>query len=762
MRKTILAFAAASASAHALWAQEEEASDPRALSEQPAQDQSAGEAAQQDDSIRRSVLDAVRSLREGSGGEAEVEPQEGDDAGFSFLDADDLPDKLPIRPLEAPFEEGLRLRRIAMSDAEENERGAAALELARFYYSYALFEEAAAVVDYLSDIDFEASFDPAVQLLREAALVASGQLRGQATSALGFLSAVGQADAVMWSGVLAAREEDWRSAAFLGRSGGIDRVFDYAEDDPMRLVLGAIFAEALVQMQAFDAADRLIRRLEPEDLSDALPGRVYPDGPVALERARGILEEARDNFQAALTSYDTASAGRGYRAHDAKLRSISLRYELEIIDAEQAARELDALSYAWRGDDLEARTLFKLADVRFDAGRPDLALRPLAWAASRFSRSRVGDEARRRMLGAMRTIFVDELGPQDPVILIDLYERFRRALGDTDDWELIDNAYVRTLEDLRLKGEAYSVARRMEARTASRFRPSVYLLAAEQHLKNDRPRLALQAIDAAEVALAVEGGAENVEDARRVLGARGAILRARGQFQQREVDDAFATLQEDGSPEALDVLAGLAWQEARWTLASQALRDRRLAQDAEEPSSRDLARERLALFLSGEAAAPPPRPRSEPWRGVVESLFGPADPPLFDVTARARSQAEVGGAATEDVAPPPTGDPEEAARSALGVSPELLAQLDPELLAAVEADERARRRLSRLQRNRAEQGADAPQPDEGDAIVNDGLLLTADELEARLADVDALIDFGERVIGRDYPLDERDMAAETR
>jgi hypothetical protein len=757
--------ALALASAGGAWAQEEE----------PDPDEDAPSEEEVREAVRESVQETIESLerqrrqREERQRQRQAAPDQ-EERAFEigqggFEASGDLPEALPTECPRGNFRAELSQRQETIAATEGEERAEAVYAMARFLYGCTLFGEAASVINYMEELSEFAEFDPKVQLLQEAALAAAGELDYEDEEALAFLSALGHPDAVMWSGVLASRAQDWETAASLGRSGGVDRALAYAW--PWRASIAAHYAEAFTEMQAYRAADRTITSFQPEDLSRSRAGQFYPDGPAALLRARGLLEEARRRFQSALTAYDQAAEGSDYNAYDSAYRAAMLRYDLGLNDSKTTADRLNALTYAWRGDDVEARALLSLADIRQDQGRLDLQLRPLAMAALRLddADARVRpfiEDAKRRLLRTMRSIYVEGEGPDDPVVLLDMYERFRRALGDTEGFEVVDSAVVEFLEDNGLNGAAYSVARRMEARTYGDYRARTYLLAAEYHLKNDRYRRALEAVDAAEIVLA----SDDEQRGRERVGARGRILRAQALHGLGREAEAYDLLREEDTAESFSIMGDLAWSEEDWQVSADGYREARLKEGLEAATDENLTRERLALFLSGAQIGIPPRPETRPWSDVITALFGPSDAPQVALGLQpSLRQGPEGG----DLELPPgggegTGTAEQGGAGQaspalegrafrLGVSPELLAELDPALLAAVEADERALRQARRL---RAE--AEGRPDEDAEAELNENELrlqrdLRARELEESLSDVDALIAYGQTLVEGNYPSD---------
>lgn len=130
----------------------------------------------------------------------------------------------------------------------------------------------------------------------------------------------------------------------------------------MRQRLLPVVAEALVEGGEIDAATALLRTRKD-------------DG--SLDLARGMLEQAKGDIDAALASYDRLAQSRDQRVHArAAVNAVNLRFAAGRIDAREAAERLDKLQYAWRGDRFEEGLRDRLVALRQQSGdwRAALAL----------------------------------------------------------------------------------------------------------------------------------------------------------------------------------------------------------------------------------------------------------------------------------------------------------------------------------------------------------------------------------------------------
>ena len=156
-----------------------------------------------------------------------------------------------------------------------------------------------------------------------------------------------------------------------------------------------------------------------------------PDAKSAEERARmayldGMRKQADGDLEGALASFDQAAAidPRRGRARAELARTLLLRRE-ERISVDQAIAALDALRFAWRGDEIELRLLQKLGRLSLQAGDYPAPLRTLK-LASGLPGLPGSDETTKQMTQAFEQLYLK--GGADrlpPVKALALYEEFK-------------------------------------------------------------------------------------------------------------------------------------------------------------------------------------------------------------------------------------------------------------------------------------------------------------------------------------------------
>lgn len=191
----------------------------------------------------------------------------------------------------------------------------------------------------------------------------------------------------------------------------------------------AAFAATLPLVLAYPPTLR--DRLLPLALETmALGGEAGAAGPVlaehkddpALRVAEGLRKRAEGDIDGALKAFDAAALGHDRRDQArARLLATDLRLAAHRIDAEQAAVQLDAGLFAWRGDDVEYATRLRLAKLRSEGGNPRSALSDLREAEVLFPERKVEVGARLREVfdAALRETTSHRLAPLEFVALLD-------------------------------------------------------------------------------------------------------------------------------------------------------------------------------------------------------------------------------------------------------------------------------------------------------------------------------------------------------
>lgn len=408
----------------------------------------------------------------------------------------------------------------------------------------------------------------------------------------------------------------WRSATLAptrwtaakeGLPIALKRLLDYPPDLRARLL--TLLAEAA---SVFDAASLNMIVLE----MITLDGPNSADG--RIDYFRGRLGELQNEPAAALDRYQKAALAPGLYGHRAKIRSIELRRVSGALDDAGTIAELEALRFAWRGDDVETDALAALGEAYTRVGQTEQALELFGLLGRRFGATARG----RTALAAGRSLLMvvmDRLEQTRPGALdsLSLQIRHGRAIAQMDDEEATQQRRLARI--LARDGYVLEAARLLHAlaeEARGTRRTEIGLELARVLLDSGR------AGEALEVLGSTAGSA--LEPA---LAERRALLRAEAFAADGDAMRAIDSLRGIAGPEAGRIRAQSLFRAGEWTAARAAFAE--LVEHGNGAPD-DIAYQALAAFRAGDqeavnATAERHRARlaGTRWQGLLEALAIP-------------------------------------------------------------------------------------------------------------------------------------------
>ena len=303
------------------------------------------------------------------------------------------------------------------SDPASPAGGEAAMNLVRFHIGHGQAHEALGILRVAAADRPELEQDPVFLGLRGAASYMAGRLKdAEDNLTRGVLR--GDASASLWRAMVAVRRQDWERAIELFRSAE-KQMFLYptvrAAD------FSAAWAEAALKVNDFDTARR------QANLAIANGEREAKErGLLTLANLKGDMEGPA----AALADLDklakTASEPIAVRA---ELRRLELAVPANKMTANEAAAELEALRFRWRGDEVEMSTVGILADQYMRVGRFRDALLLAQSTAMRDANAPGARELRIKLADYFRRLFLNgEADRLDPIQAVALFYEFDDTL----------------------------------------------------------------------------------------------------------------------------------------------------------------------------------------------------------------------------------------------------------------------------------------------------------------------------------------------
>ena len=441
-----------------------------------------------------------------------------------------------------------------MTTASEADEAAARMALGEFYFAHGLIEEADSALSQIgregrSDLD-----QRQLALLSGAVQTLDGQLEKARTNLSG-KSLQGVAEANLFMGLLAAREEKWDEAAqYL--TGALPNIADYPKPirEDIYLTVGAALNSAGNPIAAKRFADALRQDQPSPDARDRL---TYLDGRIALrvgERDQALALWA----SLADSSLDDIKARSQFDLVEERLKGGEMK-------PSEAIAPLESLRFVYRGGDFEFKLLRKLGALYLGENQSRKGLVALRSAAANFPNRPEAKEIGEQMSSAFRELYLD--GGADrlsPLTAVALYDEFRELTPAGAEGDRMMSLLADRLVNVDLLGRAGElldtlVAKRLsgldKAHTGTRL--------AAIRMLDQKPELALKALKDSTVDEVMPPD----------LAAERKRLEARATFDSGDTLGGIRILEADRSLEAKWLRADMQWRVREWPAAATALGD---------------------------------------------------------------------------------------------------------------------------------------------------------------------------------------------
>jgi hypothetical protein len=433
--------------------------------------------------------------------------------------------------------------------AGPEQKSQARLELANFYVSRGMYQEARGVTNLILSDTNQGNEDAAVLMVNAVASI----LMGHPERALKVLAspAIGNGhDSQLWKGFAFARQEKWADAR---------EKFKNAE---------FAIAALPLELQRIVTADAMRASLEVKDYAGAsrrhselevigIPNEMKPEIAVL----RGRLAEALGHDKDALDAYKyAAQSGDRQASAEAALLQALLRHRRSELSQAELLRELETLSVMWRGDAIELRAFNKMAQIYAENARYAESLA----AAKTATRLQPNSELSRQGQDAASALFAElYLGSKGddmkPVDALAMFYEFRELTpigrrGDEMIRRLADRLAAIDLLDQAAELLQYQVDKRLEG--AARAQVAARL--AMVYLTNRKPDRAIAALRLTRIA-----------DLSGELRQQRLLLEARAQSDIGRHDLALDIISNLTGREAVRLRSDIYWASRQWREASE-------------------------------------------------------------------------------------------------------------------------------------------------------------------------------------------------
>lgn len=439
--------------------------------------------------------------------------------------------------------------REAVDEASNSDKPLARLALAQFHFAHGRYPE---TLDDLAMLDKRAEDgDKDVLTLRGAALA----LADRPAEALVDLERPELRDvpeAGLFRGYVAALERDWPTAAKVF-GGAIPSLDDYPK--PARMLIRRAAAEALIREGNAIGAQAFLDTIKV-DMPNA-EERTYSDYLTGLQLVQGGKKDEAIKAWAALADspVDEVHARSQFDMTELQLAE-------KKIDTKQAAKQLEALRFVWRGTDFEFDLLQRLGQLYVDSDQPRKGLVTLRQAATNFPRNPKAQLATEAMAKAFHDLYLgDKADRLAPLTAVALYDEFRELTPSGPDGDRMVTALADRLVKVDLLDGAARLLQNQVAKRLSgldKAKAGTRLAAIE--LLDGKPDDALDAIKASEV-----------PDIPPELVAQRRRLQGRALFETGDTLKGMALIRDDNSLDGLRLKADLSWRMREWPAAATAL-----------------------------------------------------------------------------------------------------------------------------------------------------------------------------------------------
>ena len=495
-------------------------------------------------------------------------------------------------------EDRAQLQRAVANSREGDPRNAARLELARFLFANALFQEANSILRLIGEERPQLLDGPQNRLMRGVGEMFAGNL-DEAARWLNHSSLDSEAEAALWRGTLAIAQNDPQAAIMQ-----FDRAADVSERFPRFFAnkIGLAMVEARIAAGEYDQAERRLDRVAQNQPASGDRARAdYLKGRIALERG---------DSRAALAAWRALDFGTVTKARvQAELARIQVQAEKGDVTPQETVAALERLRFAWRGDELEFDIQRRLGRAQLAAGEFRAGTATLRDAAQRFPDARDRGQLAQDVAAEFRKLFLE--GGADklsPVAAIGLFEDYRDLVPSGPEGDEMVRKLAERLIGVDLLDRAGELLdHQMRNRVAGETRAQVGARLAAIRLLDRKPQLALDALRASEPAASIELQRERNRLAARALADLGRPT------------EALARMEGDTAPDADLLRTEIAQRTRAWAEAARAL-ERLIGEPPAGTAQMQDNRARQALHLAVALALA----GDEAGTARLRERFGPA------------------------------------------------------------------------------------------------------------------------------------------
>lgn len=478
----------------------------------------------------------------------------------------------------AAFSELLRDMQRKIASAPDGERNGKRLEMARFYIANRFAQEAIGLLRVVEAADPALARDPSFLILAGAAQALANRSK-VAERVLANQLLTESADAAFWRTLVMVDQGKWAEARTAAQRAS-DVAGSYPVDIQAKFNMAA--ARAGLELNDFSFASAKLAEIDPLAIDPMIEAE-YSVLQGRLTDVAGRTEDALDLYARAVRSDNKEAAAEAeYR----RIRQLIRDHKLK---PGEAVDRLQSLAIAWRGDDLELKTLRTLGNLlveekryreAFDASKAAMIAAPDNATARLFQ-----DE----MTTAFVNLFVDQ-GKADamkPIEALALYYDYREMtpVGRKGD-EVVRRLADRLVAVDLLQPAADVLQHQVDSRLRGAARAQIAADLAVVHLLDRKPEKAIAVLNKTRQAQLPA----TLERQRRLVEARALSDSKRG-------DLALEVLQPLSGGDVERLRSDILWAGEKWRESGEA-RESMLAMRWSDPAPLD-EQERVDVLKAG-------------------------------------------------------------------------------------------------------------------------------------------------------------------